>query len=407
MSDMSRRELGLAFVAAPAIGSGQTARTYVVVGAGVFGAWTAFHLRSAGHNVTLLDQYGPSNNRASSGGETRIIRASYGPDEIYTRMAKRSLALWSSFFARVGKPLLDRCGVLWMAKEGNAYVEQSRQTLRNLAIAYRDLSAADLARNYPQIRLEPGAMAIFEPDSGALMAREAVEAVVKEFVQIGGVYRHAAVRPPELISRLAFIETNDGERLRADSFVFACGPWLGKIFPQHLSKRIFVTRQDVLFFGPAPGDRNFEAPAMPIWIDFTDDRGMYGFPDIARRGFKLAFDKHGPPIDPDTANRAVPPEQIAAGRAYLRDRFPALSEAPLVETRVCQYENTNNGDFLIDRLPGCENAWVVGGGSGHGFKHGPAIGEYVAARLSGAATPPVEPRFAFSTKSTEQKRAVF
>jgi monomeric sarcosine oxidase len=413
MPDMSRRELGAVLLAAPAVASGQgvptgqSKQSFVVIGAGVFGAWTAYHLRLGGHNVTLLDQYGPSNSRASSGGETRIIRASYGPDEIYTRMAKRSLALWSAFFARIGRSYLERAGVLWLAKQGNAYVEQSRQTLKAVGVEFRDVSSADLARDYPQIRLEPGTIAIFEPDSGALLARESVAAVVVEFTRIGGIYRHAGVRPPQGGGRLSEIQTTDGDSLRADTFVFACGPWLGKVFPELLATRIFVTRQDVLFFGIPAGDRRFEPPAMPVWIDFSDDRGMYGFPDIGRRGFKVAFDKHGPPMDPDTANRFVTAEQSAAARDYVRDRFPVLADAPVVDSRVCQYENTANGDFIIDRHPQMDNVWIAGGGSGHGFKHGPAVGEYLVARMEGRNDPPVETRFALSTKGTEQKRAVY
>jgi sarcosine oxidase len=404
---MSRREFS-ATVAAGAIAARASAPLKcVVAGAGVFGAWTAYWLLSAGHRVILLDEYGPANSRASSGGESRIIRCSYGPDEVYTRMAKRSLALWSDFFADSGRNLLARIGVLWIAKPGNAYVEQSRQTLRKLEIPFRDLSSADLARQYPQIRLDGNAIAILEPESGALMARQGVQAVVDTFVRRGGVYRHAAVRTPHRGGKLNAIVTSSGESISADAFVFACGPWLGKVFPELLGQRIFVTRQDVLFFGVPPGDQRFAPPQMPVWIDFSDDRGMYGFPDLETRGFKVAFDRHGPALDPDAANRIVTPDKIAAARAYVAERFPALSDAPIVDSRVCQYENTSNGDFLIDRHPAFENVWIVGGGSGHGFKHGPAVGEYVAARLTEGADPPVEPRFALAAKSTEQRRAVF
>ena len=412
MYELSRRELAAALLAAPGLAAqgnaaGQGPRTYAVVGAGVFGAWTAYHLRRAGHHVTLLDQYGPASSRASSGGETRIIRASYGPDEVYTRMAKRSLGLWSAFSARTGREVLQRTGVLWMSTPNNVYVEQSRATLRKEGVAFRDLSATDLTREYPQIRLAPDAIAIFEPDSGALMARQATQAVVQQFIRDGGVYRHAAVASPQGSGRLGAIQTTDGESIPADAFVFACGAWLGKVFPSMLANRIFPTRQDVLFFGIPAGDRRFEPPQMPVWIDFSDDRHMYGFPDIETRGFKVAFDGHGPRFDPDTGSRSMTTSAIEAARAYLRDRFPALADAPVVDSRVCQYENTANGDFVIDRLPAFENVWVAGGGSGHGFKHGPAVGEYAAARVTGAPSPGVEPRFSLESKGTEQQRAVY
>ena len=407
MPSMSRREFSTALAAGALLARAEKPATYAVIGAGVFGAWTAYRLLALGHHVILLDEYGPASTRASSGGESRIIRCSYGPDEVYTRMAKRSLTLWSDFFAQSGRNFLERMGVLWMAKPNNAYVEQSRQTLRTLQIPFRDFSPADLAREYPQVHIDPDTIAILEPESGALMAREAVQAVVASFVRAGGTYSHAAVRAPRGSGTLKAIVTSTGDSVTADAFVFACGPWLGNVFPELLGHRIFVTRQEVLFFGIPPGDQRFAPPQMPVWIDFSDARGMYGFPDLEARGFKVAFDLHGPAFDPDSANRMVTPDKIADAKAYVAERFPALADAPIVDSRVCQYENTSNGDFLIDRHPAFENVWIAGGGSGHGFKHGPAIGEYVTARITGASEPPLEPRFALASKNTQQRRAVF
>jgi glycine/D-amino acid oxidase-like deaminating enzyme len=102
-------------------------------------------------------------------------------------------------------------------------------------------------------------------------------------------------------------------------------------------------------------------------------------------------------------------QAIAAARNFISKRFPALKNAPIVESRVCQYENTSNGDFLIDRHPDFDNVWLVGGGSGHGFKHGPSLGEYVAALvLQGGASGSlkIEPRFSLATKQSTQNRAV-
>jgi sarcosine oxidase len=403
---MSRREFGESLAAAALAPCADKPCSYVVIGAGVFGTWTAFQLLSAGHKVVLLDQYGAASSRASSGGESRIIRCGYGSDEIYTRMAKRSLALWSRFFRETGRELFHRTGVLWMSNPANQYAAQSRETLRKAQVPFRDLSAGDLARLYPQIHTTSGTVAILEPESGALMARQAVELLLEVFIARGGMYRLASVRPPLGHGRLDRVTTSGGESIAADAFVFACGPWLGKVFPDVLQERIFPTRQEVFFFGVPAGDRRFESPQMPIWIDFEDNRGMYGFPDLERRGFKVAFDNHGPPFDPDSGNRLVSAEQIAAARAYVAERFPALRDAPIVDSRVCQYESTSNGDFLIDRHPAFDNVWIAGGGSGHGFKHGPAIGEYVAARVTGASAPPVEPRFSLASKGTEQRRSV-
>jgi len=384
----------------------KTDKTYAVIGAGVFGSWTAYKLRQAGHNVLLLDAYGPANMRASSGGESRIIRASYGKDEIYTRMAVKSLAQWDAFFQKTGRSLLYRTGVLWIAKPDNAYANESREMLRKVGVPFKDLAPDETQKLYPQIRVEPGAGAIFEPNSGALMAREAVQAVVAQFMRDGGQFRHAAVRTPEGNGHLEQILTSDGSPIRADAFVFACGAWLGRVLPDVLGKKIFPTRQEVFFFGPLSGDRRFEPPQMPVWIDFGDNGGMYGFPDLDTRGFKVAFDLHGPEFDPDTGNRFPSPQKTEEARAYVSERFPGLAHSPIVGSRVCQYENSSNGDFVIDRHPAFDNVWICGGGSGHGFKHGPAVGEYTAARVLGAADPPIEPRFSLASKSTVQHRSV-
>ena len=374
-----------------------------VVGAGCFGAWTALGLRRKGLSVLLVDKYGPANARASSGGESRIIRMGYGPDELYTRMSFRSLAAWQRLGEETREPLFHATGVLWLARTGDRYTADTLATLARAGVRHEALDAQEICARYPQFALDDDVWGIFEPESGALMARRAVQAVVREAVRAGADYRTAAVVPPEPRGRLAALRTEDGTTIAAGTFVFACGPWLPKVFPDALGARIFPTRQEVFFFGPPPGDERFASPRMPTWIDFGAE--IYGLPDLEARGFKLAPDRHGEPIDPDVDERLVGAASVERARAFLARRFPALASAPLVETRVCQYENTSNGDFLIDRHPGADDVWLVGGGSGHGFKHGPAVGEYVTERLVGGGTP--EPRFALATKQAVKQRAVF
>lgn len=404
-----------------------------VIGAGVFGAWTALQLCRAGATVVLIDAYGPGNSRASSGGESRMIRMGYGPDQIYTRMAQRSLSLWQQLFERVGGAgistrLFQPTGILWLARENDSYAQSSLKTLEQCNIRYERLERAELRRRYPQI--EPGEVtwAILEPDSGVLMARQAVQAVVAEARGCGVTYTEEAILPPEwhedgtggtgngeragssqttfnpqsAISNLQSVKAASGGEIFAKEFVFACGPWLPKIFPALLFPLIHVTKQEVFFFAVPAGDR-FGPKRMPAWIDFGDL--VYGIPNLDNRGFKVAIDAHGPDFDPDTGDRIVSAEKLTAVRAYLARRMPELRKAVVTETRVCQYENTSNGDFLIDRHPALENVWLVGGGSGHGFKHGPAVGEHVAGLISGSAQ--FEPRFALATKERVQQRKVF
>jgi glycine/D-amino acid oxidase-like deaminating enzyme len=196
--------------------------------------------------------------------------------------------------------------------------------------------------------------------------------------------------------------TQSGEAIGGDSFVFACGPWLPKMFPHLLHDRIACTRQEVLYFGPQAGDRRFAPPALPAWIDFG--AGIYGVPDIEARGFKIAVDRHGPAFDPDSGDRLAG-QTLPEVRRLLADRFPGLADAPLIGSEVCQYENTCNGDFLIDRHPELANVWLAGGGSGHGFKHGPAVGEYLARLVTEDGTS--DARFRLTTKDRVAVRTIY
>ena len=369
------------------------AHDVAVIGAGVFGSWIAWHLRRAGASVLLAEAWGPAHSRGSSGGESRIIRMGYGADEIYTRMALRSLPQWQELFRRTGEPLFQRTGVLWIARRGDPYSEATHQTLARTGARFEIVETSDLARRFPQMRT-PGtdAFGIFEPESGALMARRAVAAVVRDAVAHGVAFTTTAIEPPSGPAAVTSLRTHTGDTVPAGVFVFACGPWLPKLFPDLLAARIHPTRQEVFFFAPPAGDLRFTPPHLPVWIDFTDPRRPYGFPDLESRGFKLAFDRHGPAFDPDTGDRRLDDQSLAEARRFLAERFPALREAPLTESRICQYENTATADFLIDRHPQWENVWLAGGGSGPGFKHGPAVGEYLAARILHGA--PAEPRFA-------------
>ncbi|HVA16498.1 MAG TPA: FAD-dependent oxidoreductase [Candidatus Dormibacteraeota bacterium] len=374
----------------------------VVIGAGVFGAWTAYCLARSGAKVLLADAYGAANSRASSSGESRIIRMGYGADEIYTRWSKRALELWTEFDTQTGARLFDRTGVLWMARDSEPVASATLATLKKVGVPHKKLTTVEIERRFPQIACDDLDFAIYEPESGVIMARRAVQRVVEEFQKAGGTYQIAEVEAPTGSGLVDALATWSGETLRADNYVFACGPWLPTIFPELLGQRIFPTRQEVYFFGAPPGDKSYAAGNFPTWLDVGME--IYGMPDLENRGVKIASDRHGPPVDPNRVER-VAGETLSLVRNYLHRRFPALRDAPVVESRVCQYENTSNGDFLIDRHPNFENVWLVGGGSGHGFKHGPAMGEYVAKLVLEDGD--TEPRFSLAAKQTIQKRAVY
>lgn len=349
-------------------------RSATVIGAGVFGAWIAHALNVRGWTVTLVEQHGPGNSRASSGGETRIIRSSYGALSLYSRWAHESLPDWLTLERRVGSTLFTRTGALFLSGS-NGWLRDTAATLQSQEIPCEWLGAPELSRRFPQLHFPDATGALFEPDAGVLFARRAVQALVRTLVEDGVRVTRQRVNPD--------VELRDQQ---SDALIFACGAWLASLFPGILRDVITPTRQEVFFFGPPAGECRFDTGQLPAWVAF--DEGLYGLPDLERRGVKVAIDAHGPEADPETMERVVNAESVSRVREALRLHLPALADAPLLETRVCQYENTPDGHFLLDRLPGHDRTWIAGGGSGHGFKHGPAVGRYMANLIEGAAPQP-------------------
>jgi len=372
-----------------------------IIGAGVFGAWTAWHLLRAGKTVRLFDAYGAGHARASSGGESRVIRMGYGADAIYSEMARDSLKYWKDLSDSASAPIFHNTGVLWFAQQGAPYTAQSLAWLQANRVGHEHGDVSWLQDKYRQMQFYQGETGILETEAGALIAGRGVQ----ELVADAQIEVERVVMPAPLFSKRSKLHTlPDGGT--ADHLVYAAGPWLAELFPQQLMNKIVATRQEVYHFGAPQGDVRFAPPQLPVWADNNDGGIFYGIPDLEGAGFKVAIDRHGPRIDPDTMERTLSAAGIAEARAYLTRRFPGLASAPLIGGRVCQYENSSSGDYLIDRLPGQDRVWLVGGGSGHGFKNGPAVGKRVAAHILDASLA-IEPRFSFATKGTVAARTVF
>jgi len=382
------------------------AERVVVVGAGVFGAWTAHHLQQLGQRVTLVDAQGPAHSRASSGGESRLTRAAYGKDAIYTRMARDSLPQWKALSAVSGLPIFIPAGILFFFPTEEQYLKDSIAAHRELGLPSELLSRSEMEKRFPMIDFDGIRVGLYEPGFGALMARRSVQTLVERFVRAGGTYAKGNALPPGdgTSGELDAVHLANGERLAADRFVFALGPWLPKLFPHVIGPKVLPTRQEVFYFAIPPGDRRFLPNAMPGWADFNGGDIFYGFPDLEGRGAKIAHDQHGVEVDPDTQDRRPTAAALAEVAEFRDRRLPALKGAQLIGAEVCQYENSSNGDFLIDFHPGLENVLLAGGGSGHGFKHGPEVGRYAARRLMGSGK--VEPRFSLASKGESHHREV-
>ncbi len=362
----------------------QTSPDVVVLGAGTLGAWTAYHLNEIGANVTLVDPYGPANSRASSGGETRLIQID-NDNPVYVRSGIRAFELWKKLELEVGTSLVLPTGRLAMSgKESYLKDAQKRQSeWKEFGITNSEILAQDeIRKRWPQIYSDDIKYAMFTdggPAGSTLMARRGIQSVANLFQKRGGSLRIAKAMPIMKDGKIEGVNLDGKETLRAEHYVFACGPWLTKIFPELLLPKLDVQRRDVLFVGTPPGDSRFSHPNLPEWS--ISGSGYYGFPDIEGRGLKVAPYPDNNVIDPDNDERLISLYQTKRTHDFVKKRFPDLSNQPIIESRVCQVTNSSDGDFIVDNYPGSGQAWIMGAGSGHAFKHGPAVGEYAAKRI--------------------------
>ena len=365
-----------------------------VIGAGAFGGWTAHHLLRKGYDVTLLDVFGPGNSRASSGGDSRVIRGIYGEDKIYVDLVARSFKLWKRYQKQWQQSLYFPTGALWFFQVNDTYAQKSLPIVNQAGLKSEQISKKEVEKKFPQINLTDLKSFYFEHEAGYLPARHCCQVVLENFVKKGGEYKQLAVKPGKIFNnKLTELILSDGSKLNADSYVFACGPWLSKVFPNVLKDIITPTRQEVFFFGTPYGDSSLFESNMPVWVDFGK-KIWYGIPGADWRGFKVADDTRGVEFDPTSGDRTASESGLESARNYLAKRFPSMKDAPLLESRVCQYENSPDGNYIIDKHPEAENTWVIGGGSGHGFKLGPALGEFVVDRVIGNKG--IDPFFALS-----------
>lgn len=356
-------------------------RSVVVVGAGVFGAALARRCARTGWDVTLVERIAPGHVRAGSGGETRLIRCAHGDDAWHARLARRALELWRELDPAV----VVEGGVVWLAQRDDGWEAASERTLRGLGIPCERVDPAEL---YPSVATGDLRFALLESEAGALRARDATRALAAGAVAAGARLELAEARPYG-----AAVVLGDGRRLEADRVAWACGAWLPSLFPGLV--RLRITQQDVFFFGAGP---RWRMPGVPAWVDY--DGAVYGHGDVDGRGVKVAPDVEGPEVDAETMRRMPLPAHEALARAALAHRFPALAEAPLVGTRTCQYELTADTRFLLAPHPDHGGrVWLLGGGSGHGFKHGPALAEVVERWLAGDEQP--DPAFGLGDRAPD------
>lgn len=353
----------------------------IVVGAGVFGASIAHALVSRGWEVQIVEQHSPAHVRASSHDSSRLLRMGHGdedlPDHWYARSALNSRSHWLQIAEEEGVELFLPCGGVWLARSAEGFESRSARDLSALGIAAEVLAPEEAAQFFPAVRCDDLAFVLYEPLAGVLRATTCVRTLISRAVRQGAEVRTARARPSG-----AGVQLDNGEQLLADRVIWACGPWLPSIFAGRLDLR--SVKQSVFYFGADP---RWTTPPVPAWIDDSGDG--YGLGDLDGHGVKAVHVRPGggQGFDPDHGERLPEPGALARTRDLLGHRFPSLAAAPLVATRVCQYELTADHHFVIAPTDETAREWIVGGGSGHGFKHGPVLGEYVADLLEGRHKP--------------------
>lgn len=357
----------------------------VVIGAGAFGGWTALHLSIMGADVTVIDAWGPGNSRSTSGAETRGVRTGYGDKRLWVRWAKEAVERWKAWDAEWAEVwdqhLFSTTSDLIMREEWEDFLLETRASWEAVGVRHEVLDHDEMAYRWPQIRLDGITVGLHEIDAGVVRARAACHTVAETFRRHGGRFVIGRAEPGRRDGgRLADVVLGNGDRAAAEQFVFACGPWLGKVFPQIMGPRLRIPLGHTYYYATPPGDHRFTHPHLPSY-NFP---GVTGWPALSHdsRGFRIRTGGR-PSDDPDTSDRWIDSEYFEQPRDVLRQRFPDLADAPLIETRACHYELSVSRNWIIDRHPDLLNVWIAGGGSAEGFKFGPVLGPYIAGRVLG------------------------
>ena len=369
-----------------------TTADVVVIGLGAMGSATLYQLARRGVRALGIDRFAPPHDHGSSHGESRITRQAIGEGEEYVPFVLRSHEIWRELETETGATLLFPIGGLLLGRaSGGArhhgqvdFIGRTIAAAERYRIAHEVLTAPDVARRFPQFRLVGDEVAYYEPGAGFVVPEQCVATQLARAQAQGAV-----VRTGETVTRIVPMAggveiMTDLARYAAGHVVVAAGGWIAGLLGGAFSKLLAVYRQVLHWF--APDDPRQYAPGrfpIFIWIHGAGETDyFYGLP-VVSAGVKLGGEQFVETSEPDRIARDV--SAVETARAYethVRDRLTGITPR-CIRAQTCIYTVTPDSRFVIDRHPDSERVIVVSPCSGHGFKHSAAIGEAIAARLTG------------------------
>jgi len=373
----------------------------VVVGAGIFGVASALALRARGHDVTIVEPGPVPHSLAESTDISKIVRADYGADETYTELMERALEGFRRYDHRLSRPLFHETGVLFVSRQPMApgsFEHESFSLLTRRGHIIERLDEAAIRRRFPawQGHYVDG---YFNPTGGWVESGKFVAAMAEEATKLGvsWILGEKVVRIDSKNARVTGVVLASGQTVSADHVVISAGAWTTDILPE-LKGALRSVGQPVFHLRPADPSL-FRAEVFPVFGADISRTGYYGFPINAYGVVKIANHGIGRPMHPDSDSRQVTVDEERSLRAFIAETFPSLSDAPIVYTRICVYGDSQDEHFWISRHPDIEGLVIAAGGSGHGFKFGPVIGDLVADALHGVDHPAL-PKFRYRAHLT-------
>jgi sarcosine oxidase len=331
----------------------------VVIGAGLWGSFTAYHLRRMGANVTMVDAYGPGNARSTSGDETRGVRSSYGDrlgqmGELWMLWARDSMTRWKQFDDEWGRELrlnlFHVTGDIIYRTEWDNFQLKCKVWWDKNKIPYQILNPDDVRKAFPVVNMDDITACLYEPDAGVLRARRAAQAASAAFERLGGKVVIGRATPSKMSNgKLEAIALDTGGTLRADKFVYCVGPWLGKTFPDVFAKKTRVPMGYVAYYGTPVGEHRFTYPNLPSY-NFPGVTGWAALP-VDNRGFRVRGGERAP--TPQVASAA---DSTTAMPGQAAQQSPGNANAPA----------TDVGSNLANANAGGGRRAVGGGAGGRG-----------------------------------------